>query len=254
MRKFTNREKNIINRIVEIHEAHPNIRIPVPVIYEKSVELKDDYEACRKEAIRNIVTNYNQSYIYETANLITVLEENGYILLDKEPKTNPYKDEIEAYRNYIKEMETTGCEYEQTVKDSFPLKPLFRRISPKFANMLLNQIYANVLVFDSLVDLAKDRFLTEEGQMLKEAEIQSKNSHKTLCWTIITAICALLTFIFSIIIPILFNDNKNINEPTNPQVNTNKQNIDTIHYIEYIVDEPFIDTTQQHIPKYKFNN
>ena len=179
MRKFTSREKAIIKRIIDLHTEHPSIRIPVPVIYEKDVELKDcDYEGSRKEAINNIVINHNQPYIYESANLINVLEENGYLLLDKEHNDNAYRDEIATYTQYISDMQAAGWSYEND--DAFPLKALFGRISPKLANILLNQIYANALVFDSLKELADDEFLTEEGKMLKEAQKQSELAKSSL--------------------------------------------------------------------------
>ena len=175
MRKFTSGEKAIIKRIIKLHKEHINTRIPVPVIYEKNIEFKvGDYEQCRKEAIQSIVINHNHSYIYETANLINVLEENGYLLLDKEYDKNLYQEEIRTYTNYIKEIESFGWQHEETDGDAFPLKSLFGRISPKFANILLNQIYANALIFDSLIELADDDFLTEEGQMLKQAQTQSQ--------------------------------------------------------------------------------
>ena len=177
-----------------------------------------------------------ERFIVERTYLIQYLIDNEYIM--------PVDDE---------QQNSNGLQY-LGVFNIDGLSPIVKRISPEIAKILDTYSLKRAYVSNKLVQLVSDNFLSIEEQMLEEAKKQTDNSRKSLNCSIATTIFAILTLVASIVFPFCLdrcqkNDEQVLN---NVKEEDSQQNIDTIQFIEYIEEQPVIDTVKKHVPKYQF--
>lgn len=188
MRKFSEREKEIIRRLVD-GASGSFVYLPInaygDIFYREKVEfVYKPTPELRYYSLQGSVRNADDifkvsSEIYEISYLIDYLEKEG-MLRHFSIGTGTLKNDISGFSK----AGLTGV----TVA-----------LDPAVGEMLYNNLNYPIYVTPTLESLVKDNFKTLEEQMLDEAEVQTKLAKKQTLLSLLAVILAMLTLLLALI-------------------------------------------------------
>lgn len=258
MKVFTEEEKRHLEYITRINNGNENGFVIANLYDDYFYKYKVRYNFRSQELTfyRNINSLETddilgvERFIVERTYLIQYLIDNEYIM----PVDDEQQDSNEP--QYLGEFDTNG------------LIPIVKKISPEIAKIIDTYSLKRAYISNKLVQLVSNNFLSIEEQMLEEAKKQTdnsqkslveakkqtKNSQKSVCLSIVTTFFAFLTLVASIVTPFYMErcQKKDKQVFNSVKEEDSQQNIDTIQFIEYIEEQPVIDTIKKHVPKYQF--
>lgn len=187
MRKFSEREKEIIRRLVDGASgsfvylpinAYGDIfyREKVEFVYKPTPELR--YYS-QQGSVRETDDVFKvSSEIYEISYLIDYLEKEG-MLRHFSIGTGTFNNDISGF-------------------DKAGLTGLSVALDPLVGEMLYNNLNFPIYITPTLESLVKDNFKTLEEQTLDEAEVQTKLAKKQTLLSLIAVILAMLTLLLGL--------------------------------------------------------
>ncbi len=188
MRKFSEREREIIRRLVD-GASGSFVYLPInaygDIFYRERVEfVYKPTPELRYYSLQGSVRNADDifkvsSEIYEISYLIDYLEKEG-MLRHFSIGTGTLKNDISGFSK----AGLTGV----TVA-----------LDPAVGKMLYNNLNYPIYVTPTLESLVKDNFKTLEEQMLDEAEVQTKLAKKQTLLSLLAVILAMLTLLLALI-------------------------------------------------------
>ncbi len=187
MRKFSEREKKIIRRLVD-GASGSFVYLPInaygDIFYREKVEFvyKPTPELiyyCQQGNVRGTDDIFKvSSEIYEISYLIDYLEKEGML--------RHFSIGTGALRNDISGFNKAG------------LTRLSVALDPAVGEMLYNNLNYPIYITPTLESLVKDNFKTLEEQTLDEAEVQTKLAKKQTLLSLIAVILAMLTLLLGL--------------------------------------------------------
>lgn len=188
MRKFSDREKEIIRRLVD-GASGSFVYLPInaygDIFYREKVEfVYKPTPELRYYSLQGSVRNADNifkvsSEIYEISFLIDYLEKEG-MLRHFSIGTGTLKNDISGFSK----AGLTGVSV---------------ALDPAVGEMLYNNLNYPIYVTPTLESLVKDNFKTLEEQTLDEAEVQTKLAKKQTLLSLLAVILAMLTFLLGLI-------------------------------------------------------
>ena len=186
MRKFNEREKRVIERLVEgasrsftylAINAYDDIfyRKQVEFVYQPTSELIFYFQSGNQRSTDDIFRVTSE--IYEISYLIDYLEKEGMI--------RHFSVGVGEFANNIAGFDKAG------------LIPVSVSIDQLVGQMLYNNLNYPIYITQALVSLVQANFRTLEEQTFDEAKQQTKEAKKQSILSIIAVILALLTLFFS---------------------------------------------------------